>query len=720
MKKLFCSLVAVLCLNQLFASHFEGGEIRYEYSGTANTYYIYLDIYAQCGTSYSGTTANIGVTGPSAYTNTLTAALFKTDSIQPYCPGTTTKCMSSTASYPGYRVFHYSAAITLPSSPGVYMFTYSTSARTTVNNIGSGNFWIQAMLDNNTAINSSPIVPNPYAMFTTSSTATSCPMHATDLEGDSIVYEFVSPLDNGSPIVFNAGYSLSTLLGSTGICSLSNGNLITRAATMGNYTIAMRIKDYRKGILVGYTNRDFIVSALASSSIHTVPTPASASTLQSTTCPGATNSVTMTFNDPVTTDSVFVTITPPVISGWSFTVTSAPGVGSGTATISWTTPSTMNPATLPYILMPVFVRDNGCTLRAMANYMHIVRTSQCVSDSVWPGDANGDKTVNIYDPLAIAIAYGNTGASRTGASTSWVAQGCTPWGTSFASGVNTKHADCDGNGTVNSSDLGAVSSNWGMTHPKMGEGSQNKITGLPDLKFDHTGIKFTPGATITIPLKFGDPTSMVNNIYGICSRIYVDGIVLASLPTFTYTTSWLGTSSNTLNFTQKISNNNTLDWAYARTTHSNISGQGIFAYITFTIPATTTVGTKVILRFGNQKVIDKDGNDVANFNVINDTAVVEATSTNGLNQLSPLSYAAVIPNPSVGNAELYLSLKEDASLHVNVTDMAGKIIWQSKQQFKNGNHYISLPSQNISTGVYLIQVQDNQHHAVYNLKWMKQ
>ena len=217
------------------------------------------------------------------------------------------------------------------------------------------------------------------------------------------------------------------------------------------------------------------------------------------------------------------------------------------------------------------MRDQVCPRPGVAWYDVVVRTAPCTVDSVWPGDADGDKTVNLYDPLAIAVAFGKAGPVRTGATTSWTAQQAPDWTTSFLNNVNHKHADCDGNGTVNNNDLNAVTLNYGQTRPKSGgEDEHSKTAGLPDLFFDHTGVQAVRGTTVTIPVKLGTPGSQMAGLYGLATRIQLQNVVPTINPTMTYpASSWMGTTANTLRFAAGVSTA-AVDWAFARTTGTAI------------------------------------------------------------------------------------------------------------------------------------------------------
>lgn len=721
MKKLTTTIFCLLSTLLSYASHLNGGELRYEYVG-GNTYRVYLDIYSDCGGIGSPSSETVMVSGPSSYTATLTLPKTSTDTVQPYCPGTITRCVNVTSSIPGYFRCHYSTLITLPTTPtGTYTFAYTASARNTATNTTGGNLYLEATLNNALGTNNTAWIPNVPAMYLANNVLTAVPLHGVDAEGDSLVYTLIAPKTSATTnCTYNSGYSVTNPFGTSGVCNFSGMMLNVKGVTLGNFSLSFIVSEYRGGTLVGKMHRDFVFAVLPSTGGgYTTPAPTTTTTLQSTTCPGSSNSLTLNFNDPTSTDSVYVTLTPPTISGWSFTTTSAPGIGSGAATITWTTPTSASPSTTPYFYINIFVRDNGCMNRAMANFAHLVRLVPCVviSDSVWPGDANKDKTVNLLDPLAIAVAYGKTGAARSGATLAWTAQACAPWADTFITGVNMKHADCNGNGTVNLSDLTAVVSNFGLTHPKS-TGGANKTTGAPELKFDHAGITFSPGKTVTVPLKLGDANSMMNNLYGLAANIIIDGVNLATAPTFSYTTSWLGSISTTLTFNKNISNNN-VAWAYARINQTTISGQGTIATMTFTIPAGTPIGTKIVLKLENDVMIDQNGKPITTaYNVVNDTISVIPTT---IETAIPTALAAyVIPNPSADNASLYIAAENAGNVQIHVLDITGKTVWQQTTFVNKGSQYIQLPADQLSSGAYTICMISDAKDTKVSVKWMKQ
>lgn len=84
-------------------------------------------------------------------------------------------------------------------------------------------------------------------------------------------------------------------------------------------------------------------------------------------------------------------------------------------------------------------------------------------DPVWPGDFNNDGIANNIDAVFWGLAAGSTGAIRPNATTNWTPQTAPEWSQSVI-GVNSKHQDANGNGLVDTTDLGILLDNYGNTH----------------------------------------------------------------------------------------------------------------------------------------------------------------------------------------------------------------------------------------------------------------
>ncbi len=337
-----------------------------------------------------------------------------------------------------------------------------------------------------------------------------------------------------------------------------------------------------------------------------------------------------------------------------------------------------------------------------------------VIGGVWPGDVNYDHVVDNYDGLNILSGFGSTGVTRPGASNTYTGQACTDWGTFIVPTVDMKNADCDGNGTVGYSDTVAIWNNYGLTHPKGVHTAQPKASGLPDLYFDLTAITFNAGTTVHIPIKLGTAIQPMNNMLGIAAQIKVSGIILFNAPTITNTTSWMGNAGNLLNFKKGVNTNQT-DWAFGRIDHTNVSGNGTIATLDMDIPFNAT--GQAVLYFDNVKVIDNAGNVITGYNVLDDTATIIPSGIENIT--SPVHELAIVPNPSSTQAALQLHLDAATTLHITVTDVVGKTVYDMVKTGKQGMQSFELPVAQLKPGVYTVKLSSETWQGAETLKWIK-
>ena len=82
----------------------------------------------------------------------------------------------------------------------------------------------------------------------------------------------------------------------------------------------------------------------------------------------------------------------------------------------------------------------------------------CISECVWPGDANADGVVNILDLFPIGNNMGQYGTARKDKSLEWYAHGGNNWGQPiyYDSPVDLKHVDTNGDGLISAEDVDAI------------------------------------------------------------------------------------------------------------------------------------------------------------------------------------------------------------------------------------------------------------------------
>jgi uncharacterized protein YjdB len=391
-------------------------------------------------------------------------------------------------------------------------------------------------------------------------------------------------------------------------------------------------------------------------------------------------------------------------------------------TYDWTGPNgfsstIQNPFVAPAVVASAGVYKLSVTVNnCVSPYDSLVVVVSCI-DSVWPGDVNYDKLVDNTDVLEIALAMGSTGPSRSHATILWQPEHCADWSTMLPSNssINGKHADCDGDGIVGYGDTLAVSANYGLTHPRGIRSPRKQTAGLPALYFDMTGISPNAGGTVSVPIMLGNAATPVQGMAGLAARLMIDGVVPVDTPSITYAGSWLGGSGNTLQFAKAVSNNR-VDWAYARIDQQNNGGSGVLGWITFTLPPGAN-GSQLKMSFDGVLIVDSAGAEFTEYNTEEDSVVVLpplATST-GVRLQAGLH---VLPNPSSGSAVVQLTLPVAGAYTLEVLDLSGKLLWQTSANGVAGAQKISLPIEDISSGVYLLKLRSDVGVA-QPVRWIK-
>lgn len=157
---------------------------------------------------------------------------------------------------------------------------------------------------------------------------------------------------------------------------------------------------------------------------------------------------------------------------------------------------------------------------------------------VYPGDVNRDQVADMRDLLAFGFSFGRVGPNRPNASLNWQAQTAPDWTTQGPTGINDKHADCDGNGLVSLSDTLAILQNYTQTHRSFKNGGGGFPLSIAPTQATNS---YASGDTVEYTITWGRPDSAVENAHGIMISLRYDtsqwnGSSLRVL----FPTSWLG------------------------------------------------------------------------------------------------------------------------------------------------------------------------------------
>lgn len=183
-----------------------------------------------------------------------------------------------------YQVAKYIFQITVPPGMGPYTITYQRCCRNyTINNIENvqeaGATYVATIPDPSVvAIDNNPVFRQLPPTFICRSAPFTFDHSATDSDGDSLVYEVSNPLDGGSRISpipdppepppygyigFLPPYSVNNVFGGLPLTiNHQTGFIKATPNNEGQYVYCIVVKEYRNGVLIGETRRDFQVNII--------------------------------------------------------------------------------------------------------------------------------------------------------------------------------------------------------------------------------------------------------------------------------------------------------------------------------------------------------------------------------------------------------------------------------------------------------------------------
>jgi hypothetical protein len=327
-----------------------------------------------------------------------------------------------------------------------------------------------------------------------------------------------------------------------------------------------------------------------------------------------------------------------------------------------------------------------------------------ITTAVWPGDADNNHIVDNNDLLPIGLGYGSSGTARLSVTNNWQEQSSIDW-TNFFSGyaspVNYKYADCNGDGVINALDTVAILLNFNLTHAKTSTPPTWR-SGLPSIIPVLSRQNFVNGDTFTVAFVMGDTSLPANHVYGIAFTYNFDPFVIDSAYTsMVYTSSWFGSSTDRIAISKAFGSQGQIKIALTRIDHNTRSGNGTLCYSAFKITTDNISGSidQLYQNFGyisDITVVDSTGDSIP-MNGGTDTSLVHYYPL-GISTVAERTIR-VVPNPA--NAMIAVST-DDVISDIRITDINGQTV----------NDYSNIHSRtlniDISTyvdGLYFVQVR---------------
>ena len=356
---------------------------------------------------------------------------------------------------------------------------------------------------------------------------------------------------------------------------------------------------------------------------------------------------------------------------------------------------------------------NSCESTLCLPVFTVGGTEICTyNDCVFPGDANKDGSVNIFDLLNLGVGYNATGEIRPNAVNDPILQAAFDWGFNTIVDLNFKHIDCDGNGVINESDYTAIDQNYQKVSGNL---SINQDVNLPEvsLQFAADTIVVNPNQEkISIPASIivGATGVPIENFYGIALSFDYEGEVIQSIETVYDSSSFIGNSNDVFERQKNLKEDNQLGLAISRKNQIGIDGGGKIAEVGFIVVGDLIEGRSAVigLDLNDLVVIGPNGEEIP-VTVPTEEAVVtiifdENFTVNTEDQLSSQQFA-IYPNPA--KEALVISLGKELNLfegRIEIFNTIGqKVIQQSLH-----NYQMILDISVLETGVYWVKIHTQE------------
>lgn len=373
--------------------------------------------------------------------------------------------------------------------------------------------------------------------------------------------------------------------------------------------------------------------------------------------------------------------------------TSALLTASGATNFTWNVgPVTSTLSVSPTITTNYSLTGNsgGCS----SALVHTLFVNPNCSD-VWPGDANSDGTVSTLDVLELGLQANSTGAARTPGGINYTAQNATNWAGTISTGKNRCHADCNGDGVVNSGDTLAIFNNFSLNHSFKPSGAS-----AGDLNLVSATGKFEAGRWNSVDVVAGDATAQQSQLLGLGFEISFDqSLIVPDSIYIIYSSSFINAGNTNIQFQKTFFNSGKLYSATVRTNQTNVTGFGKIAEVRFKVKDQVNAGTQLNLGVNGVQRINNAG-AVNTLNGATSILNIEMNPT-GLATAGIKQTFALYPNPAREIVTLYSNNTEKAS--VRVTDLSGRELFSGTMQ---GN--ISLDTRSYQNGVYIITVRTEE------------
>ena len=287
------------------------------------------------------------------------------------------------------------------------------------------------------------------------------------------------------------------------------------------------------------------------------------------------------------------------------------------------------------------------------------------------------------------------------------------WEEETPSGINYKHLDCNGDGTINQSDLMPILFNYSAMDIGLEDVTEDgpRVYLQPDIDTIYINELSPPYMTINAGLVIGESQEPIENIYAIAAEIGFDSSYVKPVQgvSINYNqNNFIRNGELVLNYGQNMRDFEQVDLALTRLNGATRSGHGRIASISFVIIADIIGGrTDEVVTFSlpieGIKIVDELGTPL-NIRLDAEPAKVIFINEESVNTIDPelAQKIKIFPNPTAD--QLNIDLGDLKGKRIQLFNTIGQQVYQ-----KNISNTIEvLETASFNRGLYLLQITTDQ------------
>lgn len=315
-------------------------------------------------------------------------------------------------------------------------------------------------------------------------------------------------------------------------------------------------------------------------------------------------------------------------------------------------------------------------------------------DCVFPGDVNYDGNADLADAIALGTVIGQQGILRANPSTNWYGQRANNWTTNISNGVNTKHADTDGDRYITLQDTFAISQNFGLSHNK----SVGTAVGTGQIRIEPLNSPVQAGGLAVFGVFLeGDAGAALDSVYGLSMDLsWTTGITGPELRSVVGDAAWFAPLGQQLRLSKFSPGSSNL--AISRINGLDTAGSGLVFRLEFLIDSNYPPGSFYTFApvVANATRYSMDLNEVLLSTQVQPVTILSPTA------VDPRIVRHIRIYPIPADNLLNIEIEGKTAERLVLVDMLGRTVYE--EDFK-GRDAVSVDTRMLPAGQYGLQLQ---------------